>query len=639
METLKHTRVMMAAAAFVLLIQLGLAAQDTQTTPDIQPSQNHQDPPGRVARLNYIDGSVSVQPAGGSDWADAILNRPLVTGDNLWADENSRAELHIGSTALRLGEKTGVTLLEVSDHAVQIRLALGSLIVDVRHVDDGDAYEIDTPNVAFVVTQPGDYRVDVSPNDYRTDVTVWRGRGEATGGGSTYTIASNQVASFTGSDRLDYDAHQIGDNDAFDAWASERDRREDDSDSGEYVSGDMTGSEDLGSYGDWSYVAEYGYVWRPAGLVPGWAPYRYGRWIWVSPWGWTWVANEPWGFAPFHYGRWAFSGNGWVWVPGPRAVRPVYAPALVSWVGAGSNRSSLGSSTGHAPVGWFALAPGEVFVPSYKVSSVYVNRVNITNTTNTTVTETRVTRLYSTITTNRNSENNFTYANRGVEGAVTAVSYDTFVNARPVGRNIVPISPKEIAETTNIAPVEPSGSGRLTAAGAVHQPPAAFASRGVVALRMPAEGVGTSGQAVGLSQGQPSRPLVRQIEPGQRVLSSPARRVPQPDVGFHTVEVDSSGSAETAKPRVWEEQGTPEPENTAGKQPGTRNASPAQPRTSTSVKSSTPPPARTTAASKEKEEEPKYSSWHPQKMAASAGSRSSAQGHSSTTSPAPAPKK
>ena len=110
--------------------------------------------------------------------------------------KDSRAEVHIGSTALRLGPKTGITLLEVSDRAAQIRLAQGSLIVKVRHVDDEDSYEIDTPNVAFVVMQPGDYRIDVDPDGNRTDVTVWHGRGEVTGGGSSYTVVANQHATF-----------------------------------------------------------------------------------------------------------------------------------------------------------------------------------------------------------------------------------------------------------------------------------------------------------------------------------------------------------------------------------------------------------------------------------------------------------
>src|SRR5271166_326737 len=199
-----------------------------------------QDAPGRVARLNYMEGAVSFQPGGENDWVDAVPNRPLVTGDNLWADENSRAEVHIGSTALRLGPKTGTTLLEVSDRAAQIRLAQGSLIVKVRHVDDEDSYEIDTPNVAFVVMQPGDYRIDVGADGNQTEVTVWRGRGEVTGGGSFYTVVANQYATFSGTDHLDYELGQISGDDGFDTWALDRDRTEDQSDSANYVSREMT---------------------------------------------------------------------------------------------------------------------------------------------------------------------------------------------------------------------------------------------------------------------------------------------------------------------------------------------------------------------------------------------------------------
>ena len=45
------------------------------------------DPPGRVARLSDIEGSVSLQPAGVQEWATASLNRPLTTGDKLWTDD------------------------------------------------------------------------------------------------------------------------------------------------------------------------------------------------------------------------------------------------------------------------------------------------------------------------------------------------------------------------------------------------------------------------------------------------------------------------------------------------------------------------------------------------------------------------
>ena len=60
-----------------------------------------EDPPSRVARLNFLEGAVSFQAAGHEDWAAATVNYPLTVGDRLWADDNSRAELHIGSTAIR----------------------------------------------------------------------------------------------------------------------------------------------------------------------------------------------------------------------------------------------------------------------------------------------------------------------------------------------------------------------------------------------------------------------------------------------------------------------------------------------------------------------------------------------------------
>jgi len=47
------------------------------------------DPPARVARLAYIDGSVSLAPAGDETWYAATINRPLTTGDRIWTDNDS----------------------------------------------------------------------------------------------------------------------------------------------------------------------------------------------------------------------------------------------------------------------------------------------------------------------------------------------------------------------------------------------------------------------------------------------------------------------------------------------------------------------------------------------------------------------
>jgi hypothetical protein len=575
--------VLAAGLAFTLQSPLGVRAQNAQAAASSQGPQepqnaDDQDPPSRVARLNYMQGPVSFQPGGENDWVTAVLNRPLVTGDNLWADRNSQAELHIGSTALRLGPNTGITLLEVSDRAAQIRLVQGSLIVKVRHVDDQDSYEIDTPTVAFVVMQPGDYRIDVDPDGNRTDVTVWHGRGAVTGGGNSYSMGANQYASFSssGNDQLDYRAGDIPNQDGFDSWAQDRDQNEDRSDSANYVSRDMTGYEDLDQYGDWAYVADYGMVWRPTALVPGWAPYRYGNWTWVAPWGWTWVENEPWGFAPFHYGRWALGATGWMWVPGPSMVRPVYAPALVSWAGGGPG-FHFSSGVG---VAWFPLAPGEVFIPGYHVSRGYVNSVNVTNTA---VNVTRVTNVYNAVVVNRDFSN-VTYANRNVSGGVTVVSQDTFVNGRSVARNVMLVPLKELAAApvSNALAVEPVRSSVFGAGKPVaNKPPAAVMSRQVVALRTPASlprsigsasvGTGSAGSA---SAGQNSigQGLVRQQPPGRPVLvTHPAQSHTQ--ASFHTVgETETGGSPAKTQPHVWEEQGSPVPEpQTKQQSPGNRN--------------------------------------------------------------------
>lgn len=446
-------------------------AQSQDQTQDQAPAQ---DPPGRVARLDYSTGAVSFQPGGEGDWVTAVNNRPLTTGDNLWADQNSRAELQIGSTSIRMDSETSLTFLDLDDQTTQLKLSQGTLIVRVRHLDDGDVFEVDTPNLAFALQNAGEYRIDVNANGDQTITTVWQGRGEVTGGGSSYDVIAGQQATFNGTDQLDHQIAQVPGSDDFDNFAFSRDRREDQADSANYISTEMTGYEDLDDNGSWSYEADYGPVWTPTVAI-GWAPYRFGHWVFVEPWGWTWVENEPWGFAPFHYGRWAFAGSRWCWVPGPVVVRPIYAPAFVAFVGGGGFNFSFG-----AGVGWFPLGPREVFLPWYRTSRVYVNNVNITNTR---VNVTQVNNIYNSRTIKR-----ITYVNQHVNNGVTVVSHDTFVNARPVDRNLARVDARQIAEAPvdrnpQIKPVKESLMGAGEPARA--RPPAAIVNRRVIATRNP----------------------------------------------------------------------------------------------------------------------------------------------------------
>src|SRR5579872_3544319 len=181
---------LVASIAFALQFSTLAKAQDDD---DQAPAD---DPPARVGRLDYSEGSISFRPAGEDDWVSAVPNRPMVTGDDLWADEDSRAEVHVGSAAIRLGAQTGITFLTLDDTTTQIRLAQGSMILRVRHVDDDDTYEIDTPSIAFTILQQGEYRVDVSQDGSRSVVTAWHGRGHVTGGGFSYNVLAGQSATF-----------------------------------------------------------------------------------------------------------------------------------------------------------------------------------------------------------------------------------------------------------------------------------------------------------------------------------------------------------------------------------------------------------------------------------------------------------
>ncbi|HXT77326.1 MAG TPA: DUF6600 domain-containing protein [Candidatus Eisenbacteria bacterium] len=487
-HALKLFSMLSLVLALALLAPTRAAAQDQY--PDN--GDNGDDPPSRVARLSHADGSVSFNPAGTDDWVAAVINRPMTTGDKLWSDNGSRAELHIGSASLRIGSTTGFSFLNLTDNVAQVQLTEGTLRVRVKRLEQNETFEIDTPNLAFSVLRPGTYRVDVNESGDSTVVAVMGGEGEVTGGGQAYSVHAGQTATFQGTDQLDADVQSYGDQDNFDQWCADRDRREDRSVSARYVSDDAIGYEDLDDYGGWRPVPDYGQVWFPHTTVVGWAPYRYGHWVYIAPWGYTWVEDEPWGFAPFHYGRWVTVGGVWGWVPcAPRAivgveyVRPVYAPALVAWVG--GPHFAVGVAVGGASnVGWFPLGPREVYYPSYRVSRTYVTNVNVYNTR--VINRTVVNNYYNTVVVNK-QVNNVTYVNQRVNGAVTATSTTTFVSGRSVARDSVRVDQREIARTqaTYGGPAIPPTRQAVVGAGAPVRsaPPARIVNRTVVARTAP----------------------------------------------------------------------------------------------------------------------------------------------------------
>jgi len=410
------------------------------------------DPPERVARLSWIAGDLGFLPTGDEEWIDATINRPLTTGDRLSSAPGARAELEFGGGTARIDGNSELGLLDLDDQLAQIELTRGTLGIVVRSLEQGQSYEIDTPVVALAIDRPGRFRVDVG--DDGTRVTAFEGSATVYGDNDAQrTVNPGRSYRFGDSALAAVEITDVGAGDAFDQWGDERDRRYASPISSQYVDDGVVGYQDLDQYGDWRDTDEYGAVWFPTQVAADWSPYRDGHWSYIGPWGWTWVDDAPWGFAPYHYGRWAYVRGGWGWIPGPRGVRPVYAPALVAFVGGGGWSVGIGG----APVGWFPLGPGEVYNPWYRCGRSYYTRVNLRNIRDHRGRDHRrdIADHYDRYRRGRPGHGDH-YAHRGARGFTAMPGHD-FVSGRHVRRGQVRVDPRRLAD----APVLARGADHL----------------------------------------------------------------------------------------------------------------------------------------------------------------------------------
>jgi hypothetical protein len=461
------------------------------------------DPPGRVGRVADLNGGVSWFDAEQGQWAPAERNRPLTSGDRLSTAVDGRAELRVGSTVLRLSNSTELEVLRLDDEKLVFQLHSGGLALRVRSREVAAEVELITDEVRLLPQRAGHYRVDRI--DDTTLAGSWRGelRVDDRAGG---VIATGQRVELyrEGQTRELREAASAWPRDGFNEWVTSEDRRDERSASARYVSPEMTGAEDLDRYGRWDNHPEFGAIWLPGGVSASWAPYRDGRWAWVAPWGWTWVDDAPWGFAPFHYGRWVSWRGGWGWVPGAYMARPVFAPALVAWIGGGQWGLSL--QIGGPNVGWLPLAPREAYAPHYRATPRYMERIN-------TPPPYRWQHPPGHVPTGP-----VMYGNQGVPNAVTVVPRDALVQRQPVARVVVDV--------------------RIGVGGGSHQPVAAVAPPPAPVMVAPGQGrhaapgrpwSAREGRPEESRQAVPGTPMVQPVvPPGQRFGPQTPQRAPMP---------------------------------------------------------------------------------------------------------------
>jgi len=434
-------------------------------------AQAQSEPPGRVGRLAFTNGTVSFHDDQQSEWTPAIVNTPLSTGDSLWTEPNARSEISLAGTRIRMAGATELDMLAVDDTQTRLQVDQGRIDIKTQAMDTSQPYQITTPRGTISLQQQGDYYVEAGSTQDPTRLGVRAGAAQIQSlNGQVLAVRAGEVGELSG----DAAAPQLRTIHSAPppqpaAWA-DRDRQVVYDQPPQYLSAGVTGYEDLNQYGTWINDGSYGEVWVPRSVPSGWAPYRTGHWAYVQPWGWTWIDDQPWGFAPYHYGRWANSGNRWMWVPPQREARPVYAPALVAFVGGVELAATL-SRQSSAPVGWFPLGPREAYVPPYTTNRDYYQRINRPAQVQDQVLNERWQRAERH---DPAAVQNQPHAALMNQRFATVVPATAFVRSQPVMRAALQVAPDKIAAAP-VAPVAapPAPTASVAAVKAETQPNAA----------------------------------------------------------------------------------------------------------------------------------------------------------------------
>jgi hypothetical protein len=404
------------------------------------------DLPGRVGRIADFGGQLYQSPEDrAAEWVSIGLNYPVTSGDNLWVSGDGRAEVDYGGGQFRLAGETNLHVSRLDENQIALFVAQGRVILRVRMLDPGESARVDVPNTQILLTRPGLYRIDVTADRQMTVITVREGEAQVAFPAGVQQALPGQTVAVSGAEASVVDVRNGVGQDGFDTWSASRDRHYERNRAQAYVSRQMVGSADLDDYGTWQTTPEYGPVWYPTAVADDWAPYRFGYWTTVGGWGYTWVDYAPWGYAPFHYGRWAFVGGRWGWCPGAYVPRPIWAPALVGWIGGPG--WGVSSGIGSPVYGWIPLGWGEPYHPWWRRCS---NNC-----------WTRYNRPYAVNVTVRSSTPPARYRNVGMPGAVTAVNGTVLAERVSVANNRVRVPPQHLSTAPVLASAPVAGSGPL----------------------------------------------------------------------------------------------------------------------------------------------------------------------------------
>lgn len=180
-------------------------------------------PPVQAVRLTQIEGPVSVNRSGASQWEKAVASDALSAGDHLYVDRGGRVELQMQQVVVRAGSYTNLSVTRLSNDFMQLALSQGTLHVRTFLLSPGNTVEVDTPNGAITVKQPGDFRVDCYTSDGGTVVAVNTGEVELRGPNLSASFGTGKSVRLTGTNPITSTALAMAGKDPFDIWSQQRD--------------------------------------------------------------------------------------------------------------------------------------------------------------------------------------------------------------------------------------------------------------------------------------------------------------------------------------------------------------------------------------------------------------------------------
>jgi hypothetical protein len=286
-----------------------------------------------VARVSFVQGSVQLLAGQGTDFQQAVMNMPVLTGSRLQTGGDGQAEVEFGDGSVaRLTPNSSLQFDQVGQDRVQLQ-QLGGLGYYEFNVGDGHPpFSVQFSGLYVQPTANSILRIGL---DAGWEVAVISGSVGVQGNGVPQVpVGENQsIRSSADNTGAPYTVAQGINGDSWDNWNQDRDQAIAQEASQQTPVRDDSGNpqnenwNDLDADGNWYPVEGTGNVWVPAGVGPGWDPYGSGYWAYYPTFGYTWVSGYPWGWLPYHCGRWGYYPFGWGWAPG--GCGRVWSPVIV----------------------------------------------------------------------------------------------------------------------------------------------------------------------------------------------------------------------------------------------------------------------------------------------------------------------